>query len=336
MRKPKKLFNDTDNIRDEIMQGLVYASMGTLKALPDFCAVCREAIADNQVVVVSGGGSGHEPTFAGFVGEGGIDACALGEVFTSPSPDQIIAVSQAAHRGSGILFLYGNYSGDGMNFDIAAEILAEQGIDCRTVRATDDIASAPPERINDRRGVGGLMFLYKLAGAAAQYEHYTLPALERLAHKANAAVRTLGVALSSCALPQAENFNFSLGDNEIELGIGIHGEPGLCRLPMPRSDDLVEEMLARLCYELPLTQGDRVCVSINNLGALSNSELMVIARKVGLELTSRGLITHDVAVGHFCTSLEMSGFSVSLLHLDDELARLYDYPINTQGWRKVQ
>lgn len=334
MRKPKKLFNDTDNIRDEILQGLVYASMGKLTALPDVCAVHRHTISGDRAVVVSGGGSGHEPTFAGFVGEGGIDACALGEVFTSPSPDQIIAVSHAAHRGGGVLFLYGNYSGDGMNFDIAAEILAEQGIECRTVRATDDIASAPLEKINNRRGVGGLMFLYKLAGAAAQYEHYALPELERLVQKANASVRTLGVALSGCALPQAEQFNFTLGDNEIELGIGIHGEPGLCRMPMPQSDDLIEEMIARLCADLPFAEGDRVCVGINNLGALSNSELMVITRNVGLVLAARGIVTHDVAVGHFCTSLEMSGFSLSLLRLDDEMERLYNYPINTHGWRK--
>ena len=334
MRKPKKLFNNTDNIRDEILQGLIYASGETLTSLPEACALHRPAIADGQVVVVSGGGSGHEPTFGGFVGEGGIDACALGEVFTSPSPDQIIAVSLAAHRDGGILFLYGNYAGDGMNFDIAAELLAERGIESRTVRATDDIASAPREKISDRRGVGGLMFLYKLVGAAAQYEHYALPALEALAQKANAAVRTLGVALSGCALPQAEQFNFTLADNEIELGIGIHGEPGLCRIPMRHTDELVEEMVARLCADLPFVAGDRVCVSINNLGALSNSELMVIARKTGLALTARGIVTYDVAVGHFCTSLEMSGFSLSLLRLDDELERLYNTPINTTGWRK--
>lgn len=227
MQKPKKIFNNTDNIRSEIMEGLVYAGRGKIHALPNYCAVYRTMAQNGQTVIVSGGGSGHEPTFAGFVGEGGIDACALGEVFTSPSPDQIIEASRAVHQGNGVLFLYGNYSGDGMNFDIAAEILAEEGIECRTVRATDDIASAPPERMSDRRGVGGLAFLYKLAGAAAQFEHYGLSELEALAKKANRNTRTIGVALSGCALPQADAFNFTLADNEIELGIGIHGEPGL-------------------------------------------------------------------------------------------------------------
>lgn len=333
MQKPKKIFNNTDNIRSEIMEGLVYAGRGKIHALPDYCAVYRTMAQNGQTVIVSGGGSGHEPTFAGFVGEGGIDACALGEVFTSPSPDQIIEASRAVHQGNGVLFLYGNYSGDGMNFDIAAEILAEEGIECRTVRATDDIASAPPERMSDRRGVGGLAFLYKLAGAAAQFEYYGLSELEALAKKANRNTRTIGVALSGCALPQADTFNFTLADNEIELGIGIHGEPGLCRIPMPQTDELVEMMIERLCNDLPFAQGDSVCVSVNNLGALSNTELMVVTRKVGMALTARGIKTYDVQVGHFCTSLEMAGFSLSMLRLDDEMQRLYDHPIRTLGWR---
>lgn len=333
MQKPKKIFNNTDNIRSEIMEGLVYAGRGKIHALPEYCAVYHTMAQNGQTVIVSGGGSGHEPTFAGFVGEGGINACALGEVFTSPSPDQIIEASRAVHQGNGVLFLYGNYSGDGMNFDIAAEILAEEGIECRTVRAADDIASAPPERMSDRRGVGGLAFLYKLTGAAAQFEHYALPELEALANKANHNTRTIGVALSGCALPQADAFNFTLADNEIELGIGIHGEPGLCRIPMPQSDELVEMMIERLCNDLPFAKGDNVCVSVNNLGALSNTELMVVTRKVGMALTARSIKTYDVQVGHFCTSLEMSGFSLSMLRLDDEMQRLYDYPIRTLGWR---
>ncbi len=334
MHKPKKIFNSTDNIRSEIIEGLVYAGQGKINAIAEYCAVYRTMGSSAQTVIVSGGGSGHEPTFAGFVGEGGIDACAIGEVFTSPSPDQIIEVSRAVHQGNGVLFLYGNYSGDGMNFDIAAEILAEEGIECRTVRATDDIASAPPERLSDRRGVGGLAFLYKLTGAAAQFEHYTLPELETLAQKANHNTRTIGVALSGCALPQSDAFNFTLEDNEIELGIGIHGEPGLCRIPLPRTAGLVEMMVERLCADLPFVQGDRVCVCVNNLGALSNTELMVVTRQVSLSLEARDIATWDVQVGHFCTSLEMSGFSLSLLRLDDEMQRLYDYPINTLGWRK--
>lgn len=334
MLKPKKLLNDPNDVRREVMSGLLYAYNGKLKAIEEYCAVYRESISSEQVIIVSGGGSGHEPTFAGFIGEGGIDACALGEVFTSPSPDQIIEVTKIAPHDRGVLFLYGNYSGDGMNFDIAAELLAEDGIKILTVRGTDDIASAPLDRINDRRGVAGIMFLYKIAGSATQYKRYDLDSLQQVTQKANQFTRTIGVALGGCALPQSTTFNFELAEDEIEIGIGIHGEQGLRRQKMTSMDDTVAEMVDRLCNDLPYQRGDRVCVSMNNLGTLSNTELLIATKKVGEELSKRGIITHDVVTGHFCTSLEMSGFSISFLKLDDELQELYDLPCNTLGWRK--
>jgi len=299
-----------------------------------YCVVYRRAILPTQVVIVSGGGSGHEPTFAGFIGEGGIDACALGEVFTSPSPDQIIEVTKAVHTNQGVLFLYGNYSGDGMNFDIAAEILAEEGIKTLTVRSSDDIASAPLTKMADRRGVAGIMFLYKIAGSAAQYKRYDLTKLHQVTQKANYNTRTIGVALSGSALPQSSSFNFELADDEIEIGIGIHGEAGLRRQKITTMDQTVSEMIDKLCRDLPYQRGDKVCVSINNLGAMSNTELLIASKQVGQELNQRGIITHDIVTGHFCTSLEMSGFSISLLKLDAELQELYDLPCHTLGWRK--
>lgn len=334
MRKPKKLLNDPNNVRHEVMQGLVYAYNGKLTAINDYCSVYGNHIQTDQVVIISGGGSGHEPTFAGFVGQGGIDGCALGEVFTSPSPDQIIEVTKATETGKGVLFLYGNYSGDGMNFDISAEILAEENIITKTIRATDDIASAPLSKLSDRRGVAGIIFLYKIAGAAAQFEKYNLEDLYQVVTKANNNVRTIGVALDGCALPQSHNFNFELSDDELEIGIGIHGEAGLRRQAMTSCDAVVEEMINRLCDDLPFQKNDRVCVLINNLGSLSNTELLIITRKVGIELNTRGIISHDVVVGHFCTSLEMSGFSITLMKLDEELQHLYDLPCQTLGWRK--
>ncbi|OCG60246.1 dihydroxyacetone kinase subunit DhaK [Gilliamella sp. Nev3-1] len=334
MRKPKKLLNDPNNVRQEVMQGLIYAYQGRLTAISEHCAVYGNHIANDQIVIVSGGGSGHEPTFAGFIGKGGIDGCAIGEAFTSPSPDQIIEVTKAIEKGKGVLFLYGNYSGDGMNFDIAAEILGEENIVIKTIRATDDIASAPLSKISDRRGVAGIMFLYKIAGAAAQFEKYDFENLYQVVSKANNNVRTIGVALDGCALPQSNHFNFELDDNEIEIGIGIHGEAGLRRQAITSSDEVVKEMIDSLCDDLPFKKGDRVCVLINNLGALSNAELFIVTRKVGIELDTRGIISHDVVVGHFCTSLEMSGFSISLMKLDEELQHLYDLPCQTLGWRK--
>ncbi|WP_085247728.1 dihydroxyacetone kinase subunit DhaK [Gilliamella mensalis] len=334
MRKPKKLLNDPNNVRQEVMQGLIYAYQGRLTAISEHCAVYGNHIASDQVVIVSGGGSGHEPTFAGFIGKGGIDGCAIGEVFTSPSPDQIIEVTKTIEKGKGVLFLFGNYSGDGMNFDIAAEILEEENVVIKTIRATDDIASAPLSKISDRRGVAGIMFLYKIAGSAAQFEKYDLENLYQVVSKANNNVRTIGVALDGCALPQSNHFNFELDDNEIEIGIGIHGEAGLRRQAITSSDEVVKEMIDNLCDDLPFKKGDRVCVLINNLGALSNAELFIVTRKVGIELDTRGIISHDVVVGHFCTSLEMSGFSISLMKLDEELQHLYDLPCQTLGWRK--
>lgn len=333
MRKPKKLLNDPNNVRREVMSGLLYAYNGKLEALEDYCAVYRTNI-NEQVIIVSGGGSGHEPTFAGFIGDGGIDACALGEVFTSPSPDQIIEVTKLVHKNKGVLFLYGNYSGDGMNFDIAAEILAEEGIVSKTMRGTDDIASAPLERISDRRGVAGIMFLYKIAGAAAQFKNYDLDSLYSVVKKANHNTRTIGVALDGCALPQSSNFNFELADDEIEIGIGIHGEAGLRRQKIDSMDKTVKEMVDRLCVDLPFQQGDKICVSINNLGSLSNTELLIATKKVGEELQKRDITIHHLVTGHFCTSLEMSGFSISFLKLDPELQALYDLPCKTLGWRK--
>jgi len=334
MRKPKKILNNPEDLRHEIMQGIVYAYQGEIILIDEFSAVYRQNINPEQVVIISGGGSGHEPTFAGFIGNGSIDGCALGEVFTSPSPDQIIAVAKATHKNKGVLFLYGNYSGDSMNFDIAAEILAEEGIETRTVKAIDDIASAPLERMSDRRGVGGIMFLYKIAGAAAQYKKYDLSQLQNVVNKANFNTRTIGVALDGCALPQSDSFNFSLDDDEIEVGIGIHGEPGLYRQKLTTADEIVDVMIERLCQDRPFQAGDRLCVAVNNLGALSNTELLVIGRRVGMALDARGLETHDVVIGHFCTSLEMSGFSISLMLLDEELQALYDMPHSTLGWSK--
>ncbi|QIQ20452.1 dihydroxyacetone kinase subunit DhaK [Zophobihabitans entericus] len=334
MLKPKKILNNPNHVRQELLDGLVYAYQGELTPIKEFCSAYRKSIASDQVIIVSGGGSGHEPTFAGFIGKGGIDACALGEVFTSPSPDQIIEVTKAAHKGKGVLFLYGNYSGDSMNFDIAAEILAEEGIETKTVRTTDDIASAPLDRMSDRRGVGGIMFVYKLTGAAAQFKHYDLDKLQAVAKKANFNTRTIGVALSGSALPQSSTFNFELADDEIEIGIGIHGEAGLRRQKLTTTDEVVKEMIDKLCADLPFNRGDKVCVAINDLGSLSYTELLIVSRKVGMELAERGITTYDIAIGHFCTSLEMSGFSISFLKLDDELQALYDLPCETFGWRK--
>lgn len=330
IRKPKKLLNDPRDVPEEQLQGLIAACGGDLQRVDGYSAVIRRDIPDNQVAVLIGGGSGHEPMFAGYVGKGLADASALGEIFTSPSPDIIIEAAKAADRGQGVLFVYGNYSGDNMNFDIAAELLEEEGIITRTVRVTDDIAI---EKKSDRRGVAGDMMVLKIAGAAAT-RFDSLERVHQLAVKANDNTRSMGVALSACSLPQTGEFNFELADDELELGMGIHGEQGVRRQKMAPADEIVTEIIERLCADLPFTSGDRVSLLINNLGGSTVTELLIANRKANQLLTDRGIIIHDTLIGSYCTSQEMSGYSITLMKLDAELQSLYDAPCHSFAWRK--
>ncbi|HED4429525.1 TPA: dihydroxyacetone kinase subunit DhaK [Pasteurella multocida] len=332
-RKPKKLLNHPNDVPAEQLEGLLYACHGKLSKVEGYSGVIRTDIADQQVVVVTGGGSGHEPMFAGFVGKGLADAAALGEIFTSPSPDIIIETTKAAQKGQGVLFVYGNYAGDNMNFDIAAELLEEEGITVKTVRVTDDISAAPPERMQERRGVAGDMYVLKIAGAAVQ-SGYDLDALHEVTSKANFNTRTMGVALAACSIPQTGKFNFELADDELELGMGIHGETGVRRQKLTSADEINQEIVDRICADIGLQAGDRVCVTINNLGAATYTELLISNRKVHQELVKRGIQVHNTLIGSYCTSQEMAGYSVTLFRLDDELQKLYDLPCDGFAWRK--
>lgn len=330
IRKPKKLLNDPRDVPEEQLQGLIAACGGDLVRVEGYSAVVRRGIPDNQVAVLIGGGSGHEPMFAGYVGKGLADASALGEIFTSPSPDIIIEAAKTADRGKGVLFVYGNYAGDNMNFDIAAELLEEEGIITRTIRVTDDIAIS---KMSDRRGVAGDMMILKIAGAAAT-RFDSLERVHQLAVKANHNTRSMGVALSACSLPQTGEFNFELADDELELGMGIHGEQGIRRQKMAPADQLVTEIIDRLCADLPFSQGDKVSLLINNLGGSTVTELLIANRKANQLLTERGIIIHDTLIGSYCTSQEMSGYSITLMKLDEELQSLYDAPCHSFAWRK--
>ncbi|WP_032093077.1 dihydroxyacetone kinase subunit DhaK [Necropsobacter rosorum] len=332
-RKPKKLLNNPHDVPAEQLEGLIYACGGKLIKVDGVSGVIRHDIADDQVVVVTGGGSGHEPMFAGYVGKGLADAAALGEIFASPSPDIIIETAKAAQKGKGVLFVYGNYAGDNMNFDIAAELLEEEGIPVKTVRVSDDISAAPLSRMTDRRGVAGDMYVLKIAGAAVQ-AGYDLEKLHEVAAKANFNTRTMGVALGACSIPQTGKFNFELADDELELGMGIHGEPGVRRQKMAAADDINGEIIDAICHDIGLTAGDRVCVTVNNLGASTYSELFIAYRKVYQELTQRGIDIYDTLIGGYCTSQEMAGYSITLFRLDDELQKLYDMPCDSFKWRK--
>jgi dihydroxyacetone kinase-like protein len=307
---------------------------GVLAAHPDHLwrseTAPRAVIAKNgprpgKVGLVIGGGSGHEPTFLGFVGKGLADAAAIGNVFASPPPQPIIDAAKAADGGAGVLFMYGNYAGDVMNFDMAAEMLELEGIEARTVLTTDDIASAPREARDSRRGVAGNVFIFKAAGAAADLG-LSLDDVERVARHANARTYTMGVALSPCSLPQTRRPNFQLPSGEMEIGMGIHGEPGVRRGPLQSADRVADEIIDTILAEMGSTGDAEVAVLVNSLGSTPLMELYILYARVADRLTGAGLKIRNRLVGPYCTSLEMAGASISVMHLDDELKTMLDHP----------
>ena len=332
--KTKKLINEGAAAVDEMLAGILAAHPRHLRALEGSprSIVAKHGPRPGKVGMVIGGGSGHEPSFLGFVGKGLADAAAIGNVFASPPPDPIIECAKAVDGGVGVLFLYGNYAGDVMNFDMAAEMLAMDDIDVRTVVTTDDIASASPEQKERRRGVAGNVFVFKAAGAACDMM-YGFDEVERVARLANERTFTMGVALSPCSLPQTLKPNFELGADEMEIGMGIHGEPGIARGPLKPADQVVEELVGKILHEMKPARGDRVAVLVNSLGSTPLMELYILMRKVKMMLDEADLIIHLSLVGNYCTSLEMAGASITLMHLDDELQRLIDHPCDCAMFR---
>ena len=323
----QKLINDGDAAVDEMLDGVLAAHGDLLTRSADAprAIIARHGPRDGKVALVIGGGSGHEPTFLGFVGTGLADAAVIGNVFASPPPQPAVDAAQAAHGGAGVLFMYGNYAGDVMNFDMACELLQMEGVEARTVLTTDDIASAPRDRRDQRRGVAGNVFIFKAAGAAADLM-MPLGEVERVARHANARTYTLGVALAPCSLPQTRRVNFEIAAGEMEIGMGIHGEPGMRREALRPADAVVDEIMDAILAEMGAARGDRVVVLVNSLGSTPLMELYILNRRVAQRLQDAGLVTHRTLVGPLCTSLEMAGASITVMHLDDELQRLIDHP----------
>jgi len=286
-----------------------------------------------RVGIVIGGGSGHEPAFLGYVGPGLATAAVIGDVFTSPTPEPILTAARAAAGPEGVLFLYGNYAGDVMNFDMAAELALAEGIAARTVLGADDVASAPPERAQDRRGIAGGVLLFKVAGAAAA-AGWSMDAVERVARKAVAAMRSMGVALEPCSLPASRTPNFTIAPDVMEIGLGIHGEKGVTSGPVETADRVTDRLLDAIQAELALRSGERCALLVNGLGATSFMECHVVARHALERLAGLGVTVHLAKVGEYVTSLEMAGLSLTLMRLDDELATLLDAPAEGIGWRR--
>lgn len=326
----RKLINDPDHLIAELIEGMVSAHPALLKTEGETgrAIVAVNGPREGKVGIVIGGGSGHEPAFAGYVGRGLADAAPLGNIFASPSPSQIMDAAFAADGGEGVLFLYGNYTGDVMNFDMAAERLSEHGINARSFVVTDDVASAPKEGAQERRGIAGGFFVFKVAGAAADLG-LSFEAVEFAAKLANANTLTMGVALSACSMPQTGKANFRIPDGEMEIGMGIHGEPGIERIPIGSADEVADRLLDPILSELELTAGDKVAVLVNGLGSTTLLELYLLHRRVAQTLSDRDVRIHNSWVGEYCTSLEMAGASVSLMRLTPDLERYLDHPCET-------
>jgi dihydroxyacetone kinase-like protein len=328
----KKILNDPANYVDEMLDGLIGAHP-EIYALPEPRVVTRAGGAvEGKVGIVTGGGSGHLPVFTGYVGKGLLDAAAIGNVFASPSAEQMAAAIRRAHGGAGVLRLYGNYGGDVMNFDMAGETVElEDDIRSTTVLLADDVVSAPPEEAAKRRGVAGMIYAFKIAGALAE-EMADLDEVTRIAQKAADACRSIGMAMTPCTVPQAGKPTFEIGENEMEMGMGIHGEPGIRREPLKPADAIVDEMLDRLLSDMPLSRGDRVSILVNSLGATPHEELYIMYRRASARLADAGATIVMPLVGRYATSMEMTGATVTLCRLDAELEHQLLAPCHCAFW----
>jgi dihydroxyacetone kinase len=325
MATARKLLNDPANVVDEMLEGFVTAHGDLVRQVHQRGVARADAPVQGKVALVIGGGSGHKPAFIGYVGRGGADGAVVGDVFTSPTPDMALAVTQAVDGGAGVLYSYGRYQGDILNFDMAAELAGDEGIQVETVLVTDDVASAPKDRAGERRGIAGDFFVFKAAGARAE-ELASLEEVKAAAEKANANTRSMGVALAGCTLPGQAEPNFTLPEGEMEIGLGIHGEPGAHRGPIQSADAVAADLLERILVDMPIGRGEEVAVLLNGLGATPLMELYILFRRVARLLADEGIRIHRSYVGEYVTSLDMVGASLTLLRLDDELRRLVDAP----------
>lgn len=330
----KKILNTPENYVDEMLDGLTAAHPEYYRLHGDSGKVVARAKPGTagKVGIVTGGGSGHLPVFTGYVGTGLLDACAIGDVFSSPSAEQMADAIRAADSGAGVLRLYGNYGGDVMNFDMAGELVEFEDITCSTAVLTDDVASAPPEEAEKRRGVAGMVYAFKIAGAAAE-EGRDLDGVTAVARKTAEACRSIGAALSPCTVPQAGKPTFEIAEDEMEMGMGIHGEPGVWRGKLQTADAIAGEMMDRLLADMPVSSGDRVSVMVNSLGATPPEELYILYRTVKARLEGAGASIVMPLVGRYATSMEMAGVSFTLCKLDDDMEKLLNAPCDCAFWR---
>ena len=318
----KKIINNPSDFVEESIAGLI-------KSHPDVYAlakdnnrvVTRSSKASNKVGIVTGGGSGHLPVFTGYIGKGFLDACAIGSVFASPSVDQMVSAIKNADNGNGVLCIIGNYGGDVMNFEMACEMVEADGVKTKKIIVADDIASASVEEKSKRRGIAGMIFVFKIAGAKAE-SGASLDEVFNTANEANENIRTLGVALSPCILPEAGKPTFEINDDEIEIGMGIHGEPGIKREKLKSANNLVDDLYERIIKDSKLKSGDNIAVMVNSLGATPLEELYIVSKKLNENLEKSNIKNNKTYVGRYATSMEMAGMSITTLKLNDKLKEM--------------
>ncbi|PGV70155.1 dihydroxyacetone kinase subunit DhaK [Bacillus thuringiensis] len=329
----KKFINNPEKVVRDMIDGMLFAHSDKLQNMGETNIILRaNSPFPGKVAIVSGGGSGHEPAHIGFVGKGMLDAAVMGEIFTSPTPDQILKAIQKVDAGSGVLLIVKNYSGDIMNFEMAAEMAEAQGIPIATVIVNDDIAIGNSSHTMRRRGISGTIFVHKIAGAMAE-KGASLKEVEDVANKVIANMRSMGMALTTCTIPGSDTVGYKIGENEVEIGIGIHGEPGTHRISMIAANEMAELLLEHILSDMQLKIGDKVAVMVNGLGGTPLMELYILNKMINIILNKIGIDISKTYVGEYMTSIDMAGFSITLLKLDEQLTALLNDPANTTNWR---
>ena len=323
----KKIINAPETYVDDMLKGIYAAHKDQVKYVEgDLRCYCTAKKTPGKVAIITGGGSGHLPLFLGYVGDGLIDGCGVGGVFQSPSPEQIYNISKEVEAGAGVLYLYGNYTGDIMTFDMATDLCDMDDIVCKSIVGADDVNShANPDT---RRGVAGIYFMFKAAGAKAD-EGADLDAVLAAAQLAKDNTRTVGFALTPCIIPEVGHANFELKENEMAMGMGIHGEPGVWNGPLKTAREIAEESLTTLLNDMPIAEGEEVSILINGLGATSIEELYILSNDVTEILASKGIGVYKTIVGEYATSMEMAGASISICKMNEELKKYMNHPVNT-------
>ncbi|MBL5981073.1 dihydroxyacetone kinase [Petrotoga sp. 8T1HF07.NaAc.6.1] len=329
----KKLINNPDNVVNEMFEGFLLANKNKVKRIGEINAAARKNVPiKDKVGILIGGGSGHEPMFLELIGKGMADVVVIGDVFAAPPSTAILEATKAANSGKGVLYIYNNYMGDNLNFGMASDLAQMEGINVETVRVWDDVASAPLDRIEERRGIAGVLFIIKIAAAIAE-TGADLQKVKSTAEEARDNIRSIGVALTSATIPSTGKTTFNIAEDEMEIGMGLHGEPGVKRVKLVAAKETAVTMSEQILQDLPFEKGDEVSVLVNGLGSTTRMELLIMYNELDKILKEKQIKVYDVEIGSYCTTQEMAGCSFTLMKLNDKLKELYKNKADSPGYR---